>query len=227
MIREHLHIGRTQVGTARLRTLDLKGPVGNLEAVLNEGQLNAPYAALVCHPHPLGGGTLHNKVVYHAMKVLNGLGLPVLRFNFRGVGRSEGSFDDGRGEVDDVRAAVSWLSNQYKLPLVVVGFSFGSAVSLEACCKDARLRALVALGIPTQAEGRTYKYPFLADCRIPKLFLSGDQDQYGPREEVEDVVAHAGEPSKLIFVPGANHFFVGKLDAMQGALRQWLVETLW
>jgi len=217
---------RLQVGTARLRSLDLSGPAGRLEAIVNEGSPDATLAALVCHPHPLGGGTLHNKVVYHAMKVLNGLGMPVLRFNFRGVGRSEGKHDNGRGEVEDVRAAVNWLSAEYKLPLVVVGFSFGSVMSMDACCGDARVRALVALGVPTHAEGRDYKYPFLAECHTPKLFISGDRDQYAPSDEVELVVAEAAKPSKLILVPDADHFFVGKLEAMQGALRQWLVETL-
>jgi hypothetical protein len=160
------------------------------------------------------------------MKVLSGLGLPVLRFNFRGVGRSEGTYDNGRGEVEDVRTAVNWLSAEYKLPLVIVGFSFGSVMSLEACCGDVRVRALVALGLPTHAEGRDYHYPFLARCHTPKLFISGDRDQYGPVQEVQQIVAEAANPSKLILIPGADHFFVGKLEAMQGALRQWLVETL-
>jgi alpha/beta superfamily hydrolase len=120
-----------------LRSVNLSGPAGRLEALLNEGAGDAPFAALVCHPHPLGGGTFHNKVVYHAMKVLNdperGLGWPVLRFNFRGVGLSEG-VHDGEAESDDVLAAIEWLENEYKLPLVVVGFSFGAAMAVKACC---------------------------------------------------------------------------------------------
>src|SRR5271165_6367062 len=121
-----------------IRGFDLPGPEGRLEAVLNEGAPDAPFAALVCHPHPKGGGTLHNKVVYHAMKVLNdpawGLALPVLRFNFRGTGLSHGTHD-GKAESEDVLAAMEWLENEYKLPLVVAGFSFVSAMALRACCR--------------------------------------------------------------------------------------------
>ncbi len=122
-----------------LRNVDLSGPAGRLEALLNEGNADSPFAALVCHPHPLGGGTLHNKVVYHAMKVLNdpewGLGWPVLRFNFRGVGLSQGAHD-GETESEDVLAAIEWLESEYKLPMVVVGFSFGAAMALKACCEQ-------------------------------------------------------------------------------------------
>src|SRR3984957_13017850 len=117
---------------AKLRSVDLIGPAGRLEAVLNEGTPDAPFAALVCHPHPLGGGTMHNKVVYHAMKVFQGLGWPVLRFNFRGTGLSEG-VHDGRAEVEDVRAGLDWLSLQYGKPIVAAGFSFGAAMGLKAC----------------------------------------------------------------------------------------------
>ena len=120
-----------------LRSVDLTGPAGRLEALLNEGAPDARFAALVCHPHPKGGGTMHNKVVYHAMKVLNapewGLGWPVLRFNFRGTGLSEGTHD-GKAETGDVLAALDWLENEYKRPVVVAGFSFGAAMALLACC---------------------------------------------------------------------------------------------
>src|ERR1700685_2113034 len=116
----------SHAGSAYLRTIDnLRGPAGRLEALLNAGTLNAPYAALVCHPHPLGGGTMHNKVVYHVMKAFQSFGLPVLRFNFRGTELSEGEHDDGRGEQDDVRAALDWLENRLHLPILLAGFSFG------------------------------------------------------------------------------------------------------
>ncbi|MGB7547654.1 MAG: hypothetical protein WBM14_07890, partial [Terracidiphilus sp.] len=117
-------------GTAMIRSVALSGPAGRLEALLNEGAPDARFAALLCHPHPKGGGTMHNKVVYHAMKALNaaewGLGWPVLRFNFRGTGLSEGAHD-GRAEAGDVLAALDWLENEYRRPLVVAGFSFGAA----------------------------------------------------------------------------------------------------
>src|SRR5665213_3465377 len=197
----------------KVRTVDLEGPAGRLEAVLNEGRPDAPFAALVCHPHPMGGGTLHNKVVYHAMKVLNapqwGWGFPVLRFNFRGTGLSEGAHD-GAAESGDVGAALEWLEKEYKLPLVVAGFSFGAAMAVEACCETPaarNIKALVALGLPTHAEGRTYQYPSLRHCGIPKLFLSGDSDQYASRPELRRVTEEASEPKNLVLIPGADHFF--------------------
>jgi alpha/beta superfamily hydrolase len=216
-----------------LRNIALVGPAGRLEALLNEGVPDAPFAALVCHPHPQGGGTLHNKVVYHAMKVLNeasfGFSLPVLRFNFRGTGLSHGTHD-GKLEAGDVLAAMDWLVNEYNCPLVVAGFSFGAAMALSACCghdqSRASVRTLAALGLPTEAEGREYKYRFLSNCTIPKLFLSGDHDQYAPSTQLAHVVDSAAEPKRLLLVGGADHFFTGQLEAMQQALCGWLKEQL-
>jgi uncharacterized protein len=216
-----------------LRNVNLAGPAGRLEAVLNQGSPDAAFAALVCHPHPKGGGSMHNKVVYHAMKVLNdpawGFALPVLRFNFRGTGLSQGTHD-GKLESDDVLAAMDWLENEYNLPLVVAGFSFGSAMALKACCggqkKRASVRALIALGLPTEAEGRKYTYKFLADCTIPKLFLSGDHDQYAPAAQLAHIVDSATEPKRLLLIPGADHFFTNQLQPMQQALCGWLKERL-
>src|ERR1700757_3234268 len=126
----------------------LDGPAGQLEALLNSGAENATHAALVCHPHPVFGGTMHNKVVFHAMKALNSFGFPVLRFNFRGTGRSQGKHDEGQGEKDDVRSALDWLDSEYYLPLVFAGFSFGAAVGLQPACQDERVKATIALGLP-------------------------------------------------------------------------------
>src|SRR5436309_8250599 len=159
-------------GTA-IRSLMLDGPAGQLEALLNSGAENATHAALVCHPHPVFGGTMHNKVVFHAMKALNSCGFPVLRFNFRGTGLSHGEHDNGRGEIDDVRTALDWLDREFHLPLIFAGFSFGAAVGLNAACADERVKALIGLGTPVQAEGRAYQYDFLRDCAKPKLFVSG------------------------------------------------------
>ena len=161
--------------TSSIRTFDLHGPAGRLEALLNTGSKDAPYSALVCHPHPMGGGTMHNKVVYRVMKALHRLGLPVLRFNFRGTGRSEGQYDDGRGEQDDVRAALDWLDNEFHLPILFAGFSFGSNVGMRACCGDPRVHGLIALGLPVVADGRSYTYAYLPKCEQPKLFISGDR----------------------------------------------------
>ena len=208
---------------------DLRGPAGRLEAVLNSGRPNAPYSVLLCHPHPKGSGTMHNKVVYHAMKAFTSLGLPVLRFNFRGVSLSEGTFDNGKGEQDDARAALDWLEANLKLPVLSAGFSFGAFVSLRAFCGDPRVKALLALGLPVHAEGRKYTYAFLAQCLQPKLFISGDRDQYGPKEQVQQAFISAAEPKELAWIEGADHFFQGtpespipKLTLMQQEIRQWL-----
>jgi len=213
----------TSTSPALLRSVDdLRGPAGRLEALLNLGQPDAPYAAMVCHPHPLFGGTMHNKVVYHAMKTLQSFGLPVLRFNFRGAGLSEGTHSDGRGEVDDVRAALDWLEREYRLPVLFSGFSFGSSVGMRASCGDKRVVGMAALGLPVRAGGREYHYGFLARCEQPKLFVSGAVDEFGPHAELEAAVAGASPPAELVLVPGADHFFTGKLEPMQQALSAWI-----
>jgi alpha/beta superfamily hydrolase len=219
-----------------LRTVDLRGTAGRLEALLNEGAPDSQFSGLVCHPHPLGGGTMHNKVVYHAMKVLNapewGLRWPVLRFNFRGTGLSEG-LHDGLAEAADVGAAIDWLIAQYKLPVILVGFSFGAAMAIAASCGTAsqtkthsNLRALATLGLPTQGFGQTYKYPVLATCTLPKLFLSGDGDTFAPKQDLQQVVDTAADPKHLVLISGADHFFKGRLEAMQKALAVWLKEQV-
>ena len=223
----------TSLKRTALRAVDLRGPAGRLEALLNEGASDAPAAALVCHPHPLGGGTLHNRVVYHAAKVMNapewGLCWPVLRFNFRGTGRSEGRHD-GSAEAADVTAALDWLNAEYGLPIVIAGFSFGAAMALAATCRTAScgnradLCALAALGLPIQGFGHTYSYPLLSRCALPKLFLSGDRDCFAPKQQLQQVIETAAHPRKLVLVPGADHFFTGCLSPMQKALATWLKE---
>ena len=218
-----------------VKSVSLAGPAGRLEALLNEGIPDAPFAALLCHPHPLGGGTMHNKVVYHAMKAMNnpawGLGLPVLRFNFRGTGLSEGKHD-GEAETGDVLAALHWLENAYNRPIVVAGFSFGAAMALRACCQQnhsgtgSHVRALVALGLPTHASGRNYTYPSLPDCTLPKLFISGDQDQFAPVAQWTQVVDSAAEPKTAVLLSSADHFYAGQLEPMQAALSGWLKELM-
>jgi alpha/beta superfamily hydrolase len=212
----------TQPPVFSLRTVDnLRGPAGRLEALLNTGAPDAKYAVLVCHPHPLGGGTMHNKVVYHGMKAFRSFGLPVLRFNFRGTGLSEGEHDHGRGEQDDVRTALDWLDNEFHLPILFAGFSFGSYVGLSVCCGDPRVKGLVALGLPVHAEGRDYRYDFLSACGMSKLFISGTRDRYGPQSQIEAAMAMAASPKEMVWVEGADHFFVGKLDQVQRAIRNW------
>jgi uncharacterized protein len=215
---------------ASIRSLFLDGPTGRLEALLNAGADNATHAAVVCHPHPLFGGTLHNKVVFHTMKALNSFGFPVLRFNFRGTGLSQGEHDQGNGEVDDVRAALDWLDAEYHLPMLFAGFSFGAAVGLRAACADSRVRAVIGVGTPlgpVAADSevpRTYTFEFLQDCMKPKLFVSGARDQFGPRAQLEALVASAPEPKKLVMIEGADHFFEGRLRELREAIELWVKE---
>jgi alpha/beta superfamily hydrolase len=218
--------------SSTIKSLFLAGPAGRLEALLNAGTENATHAALVCHPHPLFGGTLHNKVVFHTMKALNGFGFPVLRFNFRGAGLSDGEHDHGNGEVEDVRSALDWLAAEFHLPIIFAGFSFGAAVGLRAACKDARVKALIGVGvpaIPVAADAETpriYTLDFLRECAKPKLFVSGARDQFAPRAKLEALVAAAAEPKKLVVIEGGDHFFEGRLRELREAIEHWVKEAL-
>ena len=172
---------------------------------------------------------MHTKAVYHAMKAFSAFGMPVVRFNFRGVGLSEGVYDDGHGEQDDVRAALDWMEQNLRLPLLLAGFSFGAYVGLKACCDDIRVKGRVGLGLPVRAAGRDYTYEFLRHCQGPKLFVSGDRDQFSPRTVMERTLADVPEPRRMVWVHGADHFFAGvpgspesKLNAMQMDVRGWL-----
>ena len=215
-----------------IKSLFLDGPAGRLEALLNAGAVDATHAAVVCHPHPLSGGTLHNKVVFHTMKALNSFGFPVLRFNFRGAGLSHGEHDHGDGEVEDVRIALDWMDAAFHLPLLLAGFSFGAAVGLRAACPDARVKALIALGTPVVpvAEGsetpRVYAYEFLHACAQPKLFVSGARDQFGPRANLEALVASTPEPKRLVVIEGADHFFEGRLHELRQAIEGWVRQEI-
>ena len=221
------------MAASQIRSIDdLNGPAGRLEALLNTGSPHAPYTALVCHPHPAGGGTMHNKVVYHATKTLTSFGLPVLRFNFRGTGLSEGEHDGGRGEQDDVRAGVEWLASNFARPILLAGFSFGAHIGMRAGCDDPRIKGFIGLGLPIHAEGRTYAYRFLTTCATPKLFISGDHDEFAERDALVSVWQTAAEPKRTVCIPGADHFFQGtanspgpKLNLMQATISEWLQQT--
>jgi len=211
----------------QIRSLFLPGPAGQLEALLNEGAESATHAALVCHPHPMFGGTMHNKVVFHAMKALNGFGFPVLRFNFRGAGLSQGDHDEGRGEVEDVRSGLQWLRDRFHLPIIFAGFSFGTAVGLRAACPDPDVAAMIALGTPVApVDDRTYDFSFLESCTRPKLFVSGARDQFGPRARLEELVASLPEPKRLLIIEGADHFFAGRLAELRKAIEEWVKEQV-
>jgi alpha/beta superfamily hydrolase len=170
---------------------------------------------------------LHNKVVFHAMKALNSFGFPVLRFNFRGTGLSEGEHAHGVDEIDDVRAALDWLEQEYKLPIICAGFSFGAAVGLKAASGDQRVPLLIALGLPVvPVEGRAYDFEFLRTCAKPKLFVSGSRDQYAPPGKLEALVNTLAEPKKLVRIEAGDHFFEGRLREMREAIEAWLNENI-
>jgi hypothetical protein len=182
-------------------------------------------AAVVCHADPMQGGTMHFKAVFRAARALQSAGLAVLRFNFRGVGRSQGVHDDGRGEQEDARAALSELERRYPgLPLVLGGFSFGAVVALRLAAREARVRAVFALGFPLTRFGDAAT---LAAPRQPRLFVQGERDELGGGESLRALVEPLPPPRELVVVPGASHFFDGRLDALQAAIAQWAERRPW
>jgi alpha/beta superfamily hydrolase len=201
----------------------IPGPVGPLEALLEwEPEDAVGTAALVCHPHPLFGGTMHTKVVFRAAKAAILEGLPALRFNFRGVGQSAGQFDGGLGEQQDVVAALDYLGQRFPgCRIFLMGFSFGSWVGLSVGARDSRAVALVGLGIPVN----TVKMDSLADVTKPKLIVQGTLDQYGSKEKIQALFDQIKEPKRLHWVEGADHFFTGRLDEVERAIREFLHDT--
>jgi alpha/beta superfamily hydrolase len=204
------------------RNFFLAGPAGRLEAILwSPSAGSPPMAAVVCHPHPLFGGTMHNKVVYQAAKSLDALGLPVLRFNFRGTGMSEGKHDRGEGERGDVRVALDFLASEFpNIPLLAAGFSFGCWVGLRVGCEDERVTSLIGLGAPVNNADFSY----LARCGKPKLFVHGSNDKYGDPVKLNNLVASLPGENKIVVVEDADHFFVGKLDQVDAAIANWMNE---
>jgi uncharacterized protein len=202
------------------RSFFIEGPAGKLKAMLWTVATAPPsMVGLLCHPHPLFGGTMHNKVVYQAAKALHGLGIPVLRFNFRGAGLSEGTHDKGIGEREDVRAALDFLAREFPAtPILLGGFSFGAAVGLRVGCEDSRVSKLIGLGIPVNDSDLSY----LETCAKPKLIIQGGNDQFGARAKVEALFAAMPEPKQLVFIDGVDHFFAGKLEQVGAAITSWL-----
>ena len=204
----------------QLRALDIPAPHGILEGLLRLPDPGAPppMAALVCHPHPQFGGTMHNKVVFRVAQALGELGMPVLRFNFRGVGRSTGSYGEGRGERDDVRAALDELAHHYPaLPLCLAGFSFGSWVGLPIGCADPRVTQLIGVGVPVSLLSTDT----LAGCVKPKLIVQGERDQYGPREALLPWYERLPDPKSLTIIPGADHFFTAQQQLLHHAVQAY------
>lgn len=197
----------------RIESHFIEGPAGRLEALLEEPEDHDPVAAaVVCHPHPLYGGTMHNKVVHRTARALRRAGRVVLRFNFRGVNLSAGSHDHGLGEVQDARTALEWLRERYPhLPFELAGFSFGSRVALKLGCETEGMSRVIAIGFPTR---RGANVP-LESCTVPKIFIQSTHDEHGPREELEAVFARIAEPKRLEWVESADHFFRDALDELE------------
>ena len=199
-----------------IQSLTLDGPAGALECLLEEPEDRAPaLAALVCHPHPLYGGTMHNKVVYRLARGLRRTGAVVLRFNFRGVGQSQGEHGNLAGEIEDARAALAFLRGRYPdLPFALAGFSFGSRVITRLGCAGERARFLMAAGFPTRMGDAAY----LESCREPKIFLQSTHDQFGPRAELEALYERVAEPKRIVWIEAADHFFAGALEALEESI---------
>lgn len=198
---------------------------GRLEAILKEPTEAAKGAALVCHPHPLGGGTMHNKVVYRASAGLSDAGLVSLRFNFRGVGASTGAHDDGNGEKQDVLDALNYLTENYpNLPVTFAGFSFGSRVGSEVALDDNRVVRLISIGTPVDK----YDFSFLKNCRKPILFVHGDSDEFGSVENLKALAAQVAvnADAKLIVFKNCGHFFDRHLNELREAIKNWTLEQM-
>lgn len=197
----------------------IEGPAGKLEALLKEPHGNITRAVVVSHPHPMFGGTMHNKVVYRIVKTFQDAGFATLRYNFRGAGRSEGRHDNGRGEQDDLRAAIGFIQTKYPdAELWLAGFSFGAAMTIRVGCADSRLRALVLAGLPVSK----YDFSELESCGKPKLLLQGAMDEFGSVADLQNFYNRLTGEKVMRVIENADHFFEGKLPEMGAALAEFI-----
>jgi alpha/beta superfamily hydrolase len=196
--------------------VDLPAPTGRIEALLWD--VPRPFAAaVVCHPHPLQGGSMHSHVPYRVARAVRDSGAVALRFNFRGVGRSSGNHDEGRGEMEDVKLALDHLESLHPgVPLWVAGFSFGAWVGLRHGQSDARVKALLGVGLPLNS----FDFSFLPELSKPLAVIQGERDEFGPSAEVEPLLSRMAAPHQLFSVAGASHLFDVQLDALEAQTRQ-------
>ncbi len=203
-----------------LRHVDIFSSAGRLEALYRELQDPAGIA-VICHPHPLGGGTLHNKVVFRAARGLENANIATLRFNFRGVGASGGKHEEGEGEQDDVLAAIEWAKRKHPgKKLIVGGFSFGAWVASRVACEMPEVDALFLIGTPVSK----YDFGYLRHCEKPMLFLHGTEDEHGDVEKLEMLTQQVRDAESVI-ITGADHFFAKQLDAVDETIRAWAEEV--
>jgi alpha/beta superfamily hydrolase len=208
------------VRASRLVPVVLPGPAGALEGLLQEtGPGEHLLAALICHPHPLYGGSMHNKVVHRVATTLHALGAATLRFNFRGVGRSAGRFDHGAGELEDGRAALAFLRERHAGARVwIAGFSFGAWIAARLAAAERGIERLILVAPPVG----TVRFEEMRGCRVPKLVLQGTSDDVCPLEALERELPYWAEPRTLVTIAGATHFFDRQLDALSQAMVQAL-----
>lgn len=206
--------------------VNIPTPQGHLEGILKpEEEASQPqYTGLICHPHPLGGGNMHNKVVFKVSQTLQqNFNIPTLRFNFRGVGHSTGIYDEGRGEMDDVRYALEFLSRRYPgVPAIIGGFSFGAWVGLRVAATDDRVQAMIGLGVPA----RMFDSDTLQDSHKPKLFIHGSNDEIAPYDLAMKWFEQVPAPKRLVTVENADHFFQGHLDEVQQIVTSFIPTLL-
>jgi alpha/beta superfamily hydrolase len=202
----------------RIESYYLDGAAGKIECLLEEPEsVDVREACLVCHPHPLYGGSMHNKVVYRMARALRLSGAVVLRFNFRGVGRSQGAHDQGVGELEDARLLMQWLRLRYPaLPYSVAGFSFGSRIALRLGCSLEGVRRIIAVGFPTKSGS----FEYLKNCSALKIFVQSTHDEHGPRVELEAIYRDFAGPKQIYWVEAADHFFRDGLDTLEETIFQ-------
>lgn len=204
-----------------LRHVDLFGTAGRLEALYRELQDPAA-AAVLCHPHPMGGGTMHNKVVFRAARGLERANVATLRFNFRGVGTSGGRHQEGEAEPEDVLAAIRWMQKKHPgMRLIVGGFSFGSWVASRVACEIADVSAMFLIGAPVDR----YDLSHLRSCEKPVLFLHGTEDEFGDAAKLEALAAGVRN-AETVIIGGADHFFTRQIEAVEETMRSWAAELL-
>lgn len=196
----------------------IAGPAGRIEGLIREPESEPRFAAVVCHPHPLYGGTMHNKVVYRVADALAAAGGTAMRFNFRGAGLSSGHHDEGRGETDDLKAVLDHLVQAFPdLPLLIAGFSFGAYVGLRHGASDGRVEALIGVGLAVSMHDFTE----LDMCTKPKLLVQGSDDEFGSREQIEALVDRLLPPKELVVVDGADHLFGSGTREIEAAVERF------
>ena len=207
--------------STRIVNLEFPGPAGTLEGLLDESSATPRAAVVFAHPLPSQGGTMHTKAVFQGAKGLARIGCAVLRFNFRGVGLSEGTFDQGPGELEDYKAALDFMAARYpSVPLWAAGFSFGAWVALETGAADPRVTVLIGVAPPVNRE--SYTFTNTLDSTKPKFLIQGSLDELCPLKEMWAFYAKLKEPKEIVVIDGASHLFEGKAEEVGDALAELL-----